>query len=175
MTEQAAQRRPQIIVGVDGSPAARQALVFAVREAAVRNATLVAVMSLDPQDSAWLDPYAVGTRSDLDHVARAEEKLRSILADVGTADVQVDWLVTTEPAAAALIERSAGADLLVVGSRGRGEVRGLLMGSVSLHCVLHAHCPVTVVRPDRHPPDAAALALHARPTLEEALPTTPNT
>ena len=46
-----------------------------------------------------------------------------------------------------LVEASEGADLLVLGHRGRGAVRSALLGSVGLHCVLHATCPVTVVRP----------------------------
>ena len=59
-------------------------------------------------------------------------------------------------------------------SRGRGGFRGRVMGSVSLHCVLHAHCPVTVVRPEPHAEDAAAAVLPARHTLQEnRRPTTP--
>jgi nucleotide-binding universal stress UspA family protein len=48
--------------------------------------------------------------------------------------------------APALIEASRGADLLVLGSRGHGEFVGMLLGSVSEHCVAHAHCPVLVIR-----------------------------
>ena len=64
------------------------------------------------------------------------------------------------PAAKALIEQAADADLLVVGHRGRGGFKSAVLGSVGLHCVLHATCPVTVVRPER----VAATA----PRVEEA-------
>jgi nucleotide-binding universal stress UspA family protein len=167
MTEQATQRRPRVIVGVDGSPAAYEAVRFAVREAALRGADLVAVMSVELPDYRWIDPYAVREHPDAGYLEQAEAKLRAILAAVGTAGVQVDAVVSIEPAPAALVARSAGAELLVVGSRVRGGFRGMVLGSVSLQCVLHAHCPVTVVRPEPRAEVKVAPALPARRALED--------
>ena len=139
---------PRVLVGVDGSPAARAALEFAVREARMRGATLVAVMAVDVPDYAWIDPYSVRSHPEAHTVEMAEGRLRSVLSELDTIGVQIDPVVTTMSAAAALVGRSAGSDLLVVGSRRHGGFRGLVMGSVSMQCVLHAHCPVTVVRPE---------------------------
>src|SRR5215207_9711063 len=161
MTEQATQRRPQVVVGVDGSPAAREAVKFAVRDAALRGAELVAVMSVEAPEHRWIDPYAVREHPAAGYLEQAEDTLRRILAEVGTTGVPVHTVVSTEFAPAELILRSAGAELLVVGSRGRGGFRGMVMGSVSLQCVLHAHCPVTVVRPEHRAEEAAAAALRA--------------
>ena len=167
MTERATQGRPRVVVGVDGSPYAQEAVRFAVREAVLRGAGLVAVMSVELPDYRWIDPYAIRAHPEAGYLEQAEDKLRSILADVGTARVEVEAVVSTEPAPAALVARSAGAELLVVGSRGRGGFRGMVMGSVSLQCVLHAHCPVTVVRPEPRAEETAVAATHARHTLED--------
>ena len=166
MTEQAAQQRPRVIVGVDGSPAAQEAVKFAAREAVLRDAGLVAVMSVELPDYAWIDPYGIREHPEAGYLQQAEDRLRAIIAEVDTAGVDVEAVVSTEPAPATLVARSAGAELLVVGSRGRGGFRGMVMGSVSLQCVLHAHCPVTVVRPEPRADEAAA-ALQARHTLED--------
>jgi nucleotide-binding universal stress UspA family protein len=61
-------------------------------------------------------------------------------------EVTIVSLVVEGHAAAVLVERSEGADLLVVGTRGHGRFTGMLLGSVSEHCVIHARCPVLVVR-----------------------------
>jgi nucleotide-binding universal stress UspA family protein len=60
--------------------------------------------------------------------------------------LEIDQVVAHGHAAGVLIERSREADLLVVGTRGHGGFTGMLLGSVSAHCVHHAHCPVVVVR-----------------------------
>jgi nucleotide-binding universal stress UspA family protein len=150
MTEDTAGRRPRVLVGVDGSAPARAALEFAVGEARMRDAVLVAVMAVQVPEYAWIDPYGARVPGD-DMLRRAHERLAGMLAAVDTEGLQVDPVVTAVPAPQALVERSADSALLVVGSRGHGGFRGLVLGSVSMQCVLHAHCPVTVVHAEPRP------------------------
>ena len=150
MTEDTAGRRPRVLVGVDGSTPARAALEFAVGEARMRDAVLVAVMAVQLPDYAWIDPYGVRVPEE-DTLRRAREKLDRMLASVNTEGLVLDPVVTAVAAPQALVDRSADCDLLVVGSRGRGGFRGLVLGSVSMQCVLHAHCPVTVGHPEPQP------------------------
>jgi len=136
-----------VVVGVDGSPTSEAALAFAYAAAAARNVPLVAVhtwwdLLVDPALAPLLDWDAI---ENDERIVLAER-----LAGWGEKypDVRVERLVTREHASHALVERSQRAQLLVVGSRGRGGVAGLVLGSVS-HAVLHrAHCPVAVVRPE---------------------------
>jgi nucleotide-binding universal stress UspA family protein len=158
MTEQTVERR--VVVGVDGSPAARDAVRFAAREAALRKATLVAVTAVELPDYAWIDPYAVREHPGEGFVDQALDRLGLLLAEIGTGDVPVRTVVSTESPSVALAAQSTGAELLVVGSRGRGGFRGMVLGSVSLQCVLHAHCPVTVVRPEPRSGEKPAAAEH---------------
>ena len=171
MTENTTGRRPRVLVGVDGSTPARAALEFAVAEARRRDAVLVAVLAVQLPDYAWIDPYGVRVPAE-DTLRRARGKLDRILASVNTEGLLVDPVVTAVPAAQALVDRSVDGDLLVVGSRGHGGFRGLVLGSVSMQCVLHAHCPVTVVRagpqpaePRRHQSLAEARAETTAPFL----------
>ena len=154
MTQGAFREGPRVVVGIDGSPGARAAAEFAVAEARMRGARLVAVTALGLPELAQFDPYSVHLHPKMEIVAKAEQRVAAALAELGTEDLDVRVVVTTDAPGRALVEQGAFADLLVVGSRGRGGFRGLVLGSVSLHCTLHACCPVTVVRPE----PAAAMA-----------------
>jgi nucleotide-binding universal stress UspA family protein len=156
--------RHRIVVGVDDSPGARAALAYALMEAARRQADLQVVAAF-AMDQVWvggapIDVPDVATVRD-DTRGRIEELIRQVRSDAvvtavpGTADVVVDLVVELGPAAPVLVERSRGADLVIVGSRGRGGLRSAFLGSVALHCVTHAACPVVVVHVGATPePDA---------------------
>lgn len=146
MTEGTFREGPRVVVGIDGSPGARAAAEFAVRAARLRGARLVAVTALGVADAGHFDPYSVHRHPKAEILAQAEQTVAAALADLDTEGLDVRVVVTTEEPARALIDQGAFADLLVVGSRGWGGFRGLVLGSVSLRCVLHARCPVTVVR-----------------------------
>jgi len=139
----------RIVVGVDGSAHARQALRFALAEAALRGARVVVVGS-------WAVPPLAATgvgmipafdllRTEL--ADSASEVLSRELAEVAdaAAGVEVEQHLAQGDAAGVLVEAAAGAELLVVGSRGRGGVTGTVLGSVSRACLHHAPCPVAVV------------------------------
>jgi nucleotide-binding universal stress UspA family protein len=140
-----------IVVGVDHSAGAKEALRFALEEAQLRRATMRAV-------HAWQFGYigttgmegalpAVGGQLHEFRTAAAaalDATLREAIPDVG--EVEVDRRVLEGAPAAVLVEESRGADLLVVGSRGHGGFAQLLLGSVSQQCAHHAECPVVIVR-----------------------------
>lgn len=143
-----------VMVGVDDSPGAQLAVSFAIEEAAVRGVGLVAVR-------AWTPPAQVPWRSDVRTHDRDAAQLESVEAALLTAAVQV-WAdrypsvpVTTRlvpgEARRALSATSQDAQLMVVGSRGRGGFAGLVLGSVSQYLLQHSHCPVVVARADRQP------------------------
>ena len=138
-----------IVVGVDGSEESRRALRWAIDEARLRGARVVALR-------AWIYPaLAAGglipATSDLvDQLATTERKeLADAVAEAAPGGVEVEQVVVEDAAARALVEAAAGADLLVVGSRGHGGFTGLLLGSVSQQCAHHAPCPVVIIPPER--------------------------
>ncbi|GAY07347.1 universal stress protein [Pseudonocardia sp. N23] len=133
-----------VVVGVDGSPISDSAIELAFAEASERGAPLLAV-------HAWSDRMLVelGPIVDMDAINADERQLLSQrLAGRREEypDVEVRTLVRRDKAAEVLLDLSAKAQLVVVGSRGRGRVSGLLLGSVG-HALLHlAECPVLVAR-----------------------------
>jgi nucleotide-binding universal stress UspA family protein len=137
----------RIVVGVDGSSGSRAALTWALEHAGASGAELVAVMAYDA-GVAWIDVGSEYQEPMMKEARRqAEQRLHEVLAESVSADrgVHAVAVVGFGPAADVLVETAADADLLVVGTRGRGGFSGLLLGSVSQRCVERAPCPVVVV------------------------------
>ncbi|MFE9692302.1 universal stress protein [Micromonospora sp. NPDC005806] len=144
----AARATGPVVVGVDGSALSRAAVEFAVEEAAVRGTRLHAV-------HAYTHPVSGGP-GDMQPLVYEENQLRGeedrILAEslTGLAERYPEVPVTREAVhgrpVAVLTEASREAQLVVVGGQGRGELSGLLLGSVSQGVLHHADCPVTVLR-----------------------------
>jgi nucleotide-binding universal stress UspA family protein len=164
-------RSPRVVVGIDFSTGARAALVFALHDAARRGVPVQAVSAYRPQDY-WMDFDAVATYQPDQVQAAALTRLRTfvdeVLPDGPHPAPEVRPTAAMGSAADVLITESHGADLLVVGSRGHGGFASLLLGSVSMHCALHASCPVTVV----HSPEAHQERLHLRRSRHAAGRTT---
>ncbi len=158
----------RIIVGVDGSDTSQHALEWAASEAKLRGEELQVVHVVEPSDHARehttpppVTPSTSATRLLADrerelhaqrarrNMAAAESLLDRMLARVDTAGVEVRPIAVPDARPARrLIElsREPGASHLVVGARGRGGFRELILGSVGEQCVAYAGCPVTVVR-----------------------------
>jgi nucleotide-binding universal stress UspA family protein len=137
---------PIILVGVDASGESRDALRWAARYAVLVGDRLEVVHAWSAsQEFVWL-PEVAPPPSAMD-VAR--DGLAEMVDDVLGADSQVATSVDVVEghASKVLVERSRHAELLVVGSRGRGGFDGMTLGSVSGHCAEHAHCSVMIVRP----------------------------
>jgi nucleotide-binding universal stress UspA family protein len=150
-----AEYRRRIVVGVDGSESSKQALRWAIREAELTGGSVVAVTAWHVPSAYGLAPVPVDAGEDFE--GDAKRVLTEALAEVSglAPEVRVEPLIAEGHAASVLLEAARGADLLVVGSRGHGGFASALVGSVSLYCVLHAHCPVLVLRDGRED-DAAA-------------------
>ena len=140
---------PQVVVGVDGSAESVEALRWAAGYAAATGATIDAVMSWHFPAAAGIVPQGMPPQAISDEVrASMLEALDKTLVAVfgpGTPP-SVQARVTYGHPAVVLVDESRDADLLVVGNRGHGAFAGMRTGSVSIHCVNNAHCPVVVVR-----------------------------
>ena len=139
----------RIVVGVDGSETAELATRWAAAEARRRGASLELV-------AAWEVPtntYGFGLAPITEDVVKglmqaAEENVGRAIDVVRTeaGDIDVTTSVAEGQAARVLLDAAEDADLLVVGSRGLGGFRELLLGSVSQQCTHYAACPVVIVR-----------------------------
>ena len=132
----------RIVVGVDGSDLSRSALTRAAAEAVAHGASLDIVHAWNflDQPGPEFDPHY--------GEARARERIDAIVTDVlGDERPEHTTLVLiNDHPAPAVVEAAAGAYMVVVGARGLGGFKGLVLGSVSRHVVQHAPCPVLVVR-----------------------------
>jgi nucleotide-binding universal stress UspA family protein len=138
----------RIVVGLDSSQEAVRALRWALDEARLRGAELQLVHAYPTPELVAL-PAVVTLPSDDELRAAADEVISEQLERVGgPGDVPVTRTVRSGGAAAVLCEVAKGADLLVVGARGLGGFRGLLLGSVTHQVVAHSPCPVLVTVPE---------------------------
>ncbi|MEU5439904.1 MULTISPECIES: universal stress protein [Streptomyces] len=136
---------PRVVVGVDGSQSSYEALRWAVRHAGQIGGTVEAVAVWElPGLYGWSGP-AVDMQVDEEET---RQKMSQELADVLGAEAagSVRTHVVHGNAADVLLRAAEGAEVLVVGSRGRGGFARALLGSVSQHVSQHASCPVVIVR-----------------------------
>lgn len=151
-------RPGRVVVGVDGSDVSRAAVRSAIEEASRTGAEVEAVAAYSAVDY-WTDMYAIEVptveqiHADVLNLAEAlvDEVAAAVREHGGTVPPMQVLAVEGSPSEV-LVAQAADAQLLVLGSHGHGAVRDLLVGSVALHCSVHAPCPVLVVRPR---PDAA--------------------
>jgi nucleotide-binding universal stress UspA family protein len=144
---------PVVVVGIDGSRQSVEALNWAIHYAQCANGTVRAV-------AAWTRPAYFGYYGTFGTTMAYHEPAQPNLHEVSTniltavinevagdeSGVAIEREVIEGHPATVLVDQSASADLLVVGARGHGTFTGLLLGSVSDHCVRHAACPVVVLR-----------------------------
>jgi nucleotide-binding universal stress UspA family protein len=140
------------VVGVDGSPASQAALRWAIDWVAGAGGGVVEAIH------SWSMPYAYspiggGVLMVEPEVMEqgAKEELTAALRDVDARagdGVELRPQVVEGPPAPSLLDRAEGADLLALGTRGRGGFAGLVLGSVSQQCLHHATCPVVVIPPE---------------------------
>ncbi len=142
----------RIVVGVEGSGGAKAALRWAITQASAQGATVDVV-------TAWAPTYVAASPDfsyvpvppvDVEQEINAMQKrvVDEVIGQVDASGVNIVCRLVRGRPVDSLIEASKEAQMLVVGSRGRGGFRGLLLGSVSQQLAQHASCPLVIVRPD---------------------------
>jgi nucleotide-binding universal stress UspA family protein len=149
MTEHVSGSTDRIVVGVDGSLGSKTALKWAMNQAHLTGATVEAI-------TTWQDPARYGTAYGwtsgafegdsyaASMVKALDETVAEVAAQLPLPVTVLAQVVEGHPAET-LLRAAEGARLLVLGSRGHGTFAGIMLGSVSQHCVQHAPCPVVVV------------------------------
>ncbi len=144
--------KQRIVVGVEGSGGARAALRWAITEAGYRDAVIEVVTAFLPTYVPAAPDFGFVPLDPIDltkEVERLQENvIGSVTHDLGDPGVEIRRSLMKGRPADMLIEASSEAEMLVVGDRGRGGFRGLLLGSVSAQVSHHAKCPVVIVRQD---------------------------
>jgi nucleotide-binding universal stress UspA family protein len=148
MDDHRAMAQQTIVVGIDGSEGSRAALSWACEEAQRQAGTkIVAVsswMSSLPAASSWVAGYDLPRHLSEATAAELEASVAAVTRE-RFPDIDLEQRVLSGSASAVLIDQGTSADLLVVGSRGLGGFKGLLLGSVSQQVVTHAPCPTVIV------------------------------
>jgi nucleotide-binding universal stress UspA family protein len=153
--------KQRIVVGVDGSPESRDALLWAAEQARAVGGSLRVVYAWSPPSVVALDlPPMIDWGPFREQAKEFPGAFaREVLGDA--PDIEVVPATVLGTAAQVLVDASEKADLLVVGSRGLGGLKGMLLGSVGHHCAAHARCPVVIVHrptgPKRRPVRREAL------------------
>jgi nucleotide-binding universal stress UspA family protein len=135
----------RIVVGVDGSHRSVEALEWAARYGEMTGSAVTAISCCEPiKRDMWVPHSPPGE----DPLGPTKRKMKFLADEVMQRHptLKLETKVIEGNAANVLEEASKGADLLVVGNRGLGGISGLLVGSVGMHCVSHAPCPVVVLR-----------------------------
>ena len=169
MTDEMAYRG-RVVVGYDGSESSSRAAEWAAQEARVRGRGLSLVHAILPPVTTG--GLGIGLPPSLDLIEQLEKQAKDQLDAyaAGLADVDVDTAVGIGAPSAVMLEASEAADLIVIGSRGRGGFAGLLLGSVGAQVAAHAACPVAVIR--QLPPDSGrsvVVGIDGSPAAEAAL------
>jgi nucleotide-binding universal stress UspA family protein len=139
---------PGIIVGIDGSVHSRRALEWAISEAAIRHTPLTVLTVHQAMAEFWGVVAYPQSPDHTEHAAKAaQEETDSVLDTLGAESrpPSVTVRVVTGVPGDEILTAAQGADMIVVGSRGAGGIKKLLMGPVSLQVTRHAHCPVVVI------------------------------
>lgn len=144
---------PGIIVGTDGSAHSRRAVEWAIREAGIRRSPLTVVTVYQAIPDYWGSITSPGVHALAEEARKtAQEETDGLLDRVGARSRPVSVTVQAAnglPAEELLkAAHDTRADMIVVGARGSGGFKKLLLGSVSTHVTHHAHCPVAVIPPE---------------------------